>query len=173
MRTAHGSSRPRGRGLCLSACWDKHPPGVGLETPLGVDLETPGCGLENPQARHAGIPPPPCIPARHAGIPPSMHAGIPPPCGQNSWHMLMKIVPSPKLHLRVVTRMHSGGMYMYRPVVDCIPACTEEVVGVSQHALGRGLYPSTHWAGGGVSARGVSARGCVADTPREQNDRQV
>ena len=50
--TTHGSSRPWG-GVCLSACWDTHPLGVGLETPLGVGLETPlarplnfpsGCG---------------------------------------------------------------------------------------------------------------------------------
>ena len=34
-----------------------------------------------------------------------------PPCEQNSWHMLMKILPCPKLHLWVVTRMHSSRMW--------------------------------------------------------------
>ena len=48
---------------------------------------------------------------------------------------------------------------------------------VSQHVLD-GVYPSMHWAGVGVSAQGVclgwvSAQGGVADTPCEQNDRQV
>ena len=33
---------------------------------------------------------------------PSMHWGRPPPCGQNSWHTLLKILPCPKLRLRAV-----------------------------------------------------------------------
>ena len=96
---------------------------------------------------------------------------------------------------------------------------TARLLTVSQHALyrGRGVYPSMHWAEGGVclgvsaqggvcpemsaqglSAQGVSAQGvsvcgvypggvypelsakggmsaqgCLSDTPCEQNDRQV
>ena len=62
MRTARGSSRPRGG---LPQCMLGYPPQVWAWRP----------------ARYAGIPP-----ARHAGIPPAMHAGIPlpPPRGQNS-----------------------------------------------------------------------------------------
>ena len=41
-----------GGGACLSACWDTHPPplGVGQETPTGCGPETPppGVGLEIP-----------------------------------------------------------------------------------------------------------------------------
>ena len=49
-------------------------------SPLGVGLETPHTrNVEKPPTRHAGIPPPPWIPARHALISPAMHAGIPPP----------------------------------------------------------------------------------------------
>ena len=33
---------------------------------------------------------------------PSMHWGRPPPCGQNSWHTLLKILPCPKLRWRAV-----------------------------------------------------------------------
>ena len=81
-----------------------HPPGVGLETPLGcgpgdpprcgpgdhpgVDLETtPGFGLETPHPSQTPQLPPwvwAWKPTRHAGIPPSRqrpaarHAGIPP-----------------------------------------------------------------------------------------------
>ena len=48
MRTARSSSH-RG-GVCLSACWDRHPTGVVLETPPGVSLETPlGVDLRYPQ----------------------------------------------------------------------------------------------------------------------------
>ena len=36
-------------------------------------------------------------PTRHAGIPPT-------PCGQNSWHTLLKILPCPKLRLRAVIK---------------------------------------------------------------------
>ena len=106
--------------------------GVGLDLiplnfPLGCGpVEAPGpgthLGADTPPGSSppgAGIPPllqgmlgyhlqcmlgyhPPA--ARHAGIPPAMHAGIPPPipCGQNSWHMLLKILPCPKLRLRAV-----------------------------------------------------------------------
>ena len=104
MRTARSSSH-RG-GICLSACWDTHPPGVGLEMPppLGVGLETPprpdpstsplGVGLETPLARPLkfspgcgpgnlqgmlGYPPPPRPAAKHAGeMPPPVWAWRPP-----------------------------------------------------------------------------------------------
>ena len=57
MRTTHGSSCPCG-GICLSACWDTPPIGVGLETPPGVGLETPpGVGLETPLVRPLNFPP--------------------------------------------------------------------------------------------------------------------
>ena len=53
--------------------------------------------------------------------------------------------------------------------------------GVSQHALGGGVYPSMHRAGGCLIRGSVSARGDLADTPWtrgrhspcEQSDRQV
>ena len=68
--------------------------------------------------------------------------------------------------------------------------CTARLLTVSQHALGRGVYPSIHWAGAvcpggcvclggvcpGVSTHGMSAQGCVWQIPLppcEQNDRQV
>ena len=42
MRTARSSGRLLQGGACLSACWNTHPLGVGLETqPPGVALETP------------------------------------------------------------------------------------------------------------------------------------
>ena len=55
------------------------------------------------------------------------------------------------------TRMHSRGMR------------TAGLLTISQHALGRGFFPSMHWAGGAclgevclrVSAWGVSAQGVV------------
>ena len=64
MRTARSSGRLlQGGGACLSACWNTHPLGVGLEThPPGVTLETPrpdpSTSPRGP-AMHAGIPPPP------------------------------------------------------------------------------------------------------------------
>ena len=51
MRTIRSSSRLLRGGVCLSACWDTHPPGLGLDTPtrpdpptspLGQGLDTPG-----------------------------------------------------------------------------------------------------------------------------------
>ena len=75
-----------------------------------------------------------------------------------------------------ITRMHSSGMHTVRLLTVsqhalcrgavCIPACTG---GISQHALGRGMYPSMHWAGclpgvGGVCPGGVSP-GSETDTP--------
>ena len=81
MRAARSSSRWGEGVVCLSACWETPPPGVGLEIPLDVDLEIPlqarslnllpGCGPGDP---------PPWRPAvRHTGIPPARHARIPPP----------------------------------------------------------------------------------------------
>ena len=82
----------------------------------------------------------------------------------------------------------------YRPLVDCIPACTVCGGGVSQHALGRGVcipactgqgvcvYTSMHWAGrvsgwgGGCLPRGVSPWGCVCRgvwPPAPQDQRQT
>ena len=49
MRAARSSSHLLG-GVCLSACWDTHPLGVGLETPPGVGLETPPS--QTPQLPH-------------------------------------------------------------------------------------------------------------------------
>ena len=57
--------------VCLSACWDT-PPCVGLETPhqaRPINLH-PGCGPGDLQ----------CMPGQ-------------PPCGHNSWHTLLKILP--------------------------------------------------------------------------------
>ena len=68
----------------LSAYWDNHPSGVGLEiplgvgpeTPLGVGLETPlDVGLETPQARPLNLPPG-CGP----GDPPGLTPQLPPGC---------------------------------------------------------------------------------------------
>ena len=67
MCTACGRSHPQGwgEGVCLSACWNTHPPGVGLETILGVGLEIPwvwawrplGVGLETPLGVGLETPP--------------------------------------------------------------------------------------------------------------------
>ena len=64
MRTARGSSHPRGG---LPQCMLEYtppgrgpgdPPGCGSETPLGMDLEIPpGVGLETPLARPLNFPP--------------------------------------------------------------------------------------------------------------------
>ena len=107
------------------------PPSVGLETPPWVwAWKPPGCEPGDtppqvwpwrpPQARSLNFPPGcgpgdlqgilgyhhPWRPARHAGIPPAMHAGIPPPlCEQNSWHMLLKILPCPNFF--------AGGKYCF------------------------------------------------------------
>ena len=48
----------------------------------------------------------------------------------------------------------------YSPLVDGIPACTAQGGCVSQHAMGRGVYPSMHWAGACLP-RWVSAWGCL------------
>ena len=91
---------PLGVGLETPKCgpgdpqvWAWRPPSVGLETPPGVGLETPpwpdpstspGCG---PGDTH------PWRPARHAGILPHQWT---------EWQTGAKILPCPKLHLRVV-----------------------------------------------------------------------
>ena len=86
-----------GPGDPLSVCLET-PLGVGLETPFRPDPSTSflGVGLETCKACW-DTNPPPSRPARQAGIPPTMHAGIPPPppCGQNSWHTLLAILPCP------------------------------------------------------------------------------
>ena len=50
-----------GGGVCLSECWDTppsrclNPPGLGLDTSLGLDLDTPlglGLGIDTPLAGH-------------------------------------------------------------------------------------------------------------------------
>ena len=86
MRTAQSSSRPGG-------------------SPSGTPRE------QTPWSR------PPWRPAaRQARIPPPMHAGIArPPRGQNSWHTLVKILPCPKLRLRVVNIKQKSIL------VGCIP----------------------------------------------------
>ena len=48
MCTARSSSSLLGV-VCLSACWDTHPPGLGLDTP-------PGCGPGHPPARSPDLP---------------------------------------------------------------------------------------------------------------------
>ena len=40
--------------------------------------------------------------------------GTSPPCGQNSWHTLLKILPCPKLRLRAVTKQNALHKF-----VDC------------------------------------------------------
>ena len=70
--------------------------------------------------------------------------------------------------LKVLMNKNAFQWNVYRPLVDHIPAWAGGYV--SQHALGRGVYPSKHWAGVsaqggvclggvclGVSAQGVSA----------------
>ena len=61
------SSRIRTARICLSACWDQPPLGVGLEDPPGVGLKTPpparplnipsGVAWRHPLARPLNIPP--------------------------------------------------------------------------------------------------------------------
>ena len=93
-------------GRCLPQCMLEYPPGVGLETP-------PRCGPGDAPWVWAWRPPPgqtpqlpPWVwawrPARHAGIPPAMHAGIPHPPLWIEWQTGAKILPCPKLRLRVV-----------------------------------------------------------------------
>ena len=50
-------------------------------------------------SNHTCHPPPP--PPQQPCTPPRNHTCTP-PCGQNSWHMLLKILPCPKLRLRAV-----------------------------------------------------------------------
>ena len=96
MRTARSSSRLLGGRVCLSACWDTHRPGVGLETspscgpgdPLGVGLETPprpdplnfpyGCGPEDPPGQTPQLPPG-CGPGDPSSPDPTT-SPHPPPC---------------------------------------------------------------------------------------------
>ena len=66
MRTARSSSRLRGGGVCISACWDT-PPGLGLETPHGQTPQPPpGC--------ESGDPPPP--PGQTPQLPPPPGVGL-------------------------------------------------------------------------------------------------
>ena len=63
MRTVRSSSRLLG-GVCLSACWDAHPPGPGPgpqpPTPPALGLDTlPGLGLDTSPARPPNLPPRP------------------------------------------------------------------------------------------------------------------
>ena len=46
-----------GGSVCFSACWDTHPPGVGLGTPLSVGLEAPGQTPQHPPWMWAWRPP--------------------------------------------------------------------------------------------------------------------
>ena len=48
MRTARSNSRQLGGAGSASVYAGIHPPGVGLETPLGVGMETPRCGPGDP-----------------------------------------------------------------------------------------------------------------------------
>ena len=78
-------------------------------------------------------------------------------------------------HKSVVTRMHSSRMRTVR----CSGRWGEGGP-VSQHALGKGAYPSMHWAGGclpggvcqGVSAQGRCLHQCMLGytPPCEEND---
>ena len=79
MHTARSSSR-RGGGVWLSACWDRSPLGVGLETPQVWTWRHPptGVGLENPLARSPSTSPLGCGP----GDPPGqIPLNFPPGCG--------------------------------------------------------------------------------------------
>ena len=108
MRVARGCSRPRGEGVCLSACrdtphwvwaWRQPPsPGCGPGDPLGQTFNPLCVWAWRPPWRPAArqrpgdpsdqtpqLPPwvwtwrPPWRPAaRHAGLPPVGHAGMPP-----------------------------------------------------------------------------------------------
>ena len=89
MRTACSSSRLLGEGEvgCL-------PPWGGVSLAgglLGRGLSLAGGLLAR------GV----CFPG---GVPPSRETL---PCGQNSWHTLLKILPCPKLRLRAVKRVQS------------------------------------------------------------------
>ena len=96
MRTARSSSRPRGVST-------RHPPGTRpprsrhpqdqTPHPLGPD---PPFGAGTP--RDQTPPPPGTRPPTPGTRPP----GPDPPCGQNSWHTLLKILPCPKLRLHAV-----------------------------------------------------------------------
>ena len=136
MRTTCSSSRLlEGGGLCLSTCWDTPPPGLGLDTPPGVGLDPPprcgpgplpqvGLNTEHPQpdppTSPLGLgldtprpdPPPPGPVPRH------------PPCGQNSWHTLLKILPCPNFvacgnehRFRQITGPDSGTAKQMQSVV--------------------------------------------------------
>ena len=55
MRTAHSSSHG---GICISACWDTPPLGVGLEIPPGCGPgDPPDMGLETPIGQIPQVPP--------------------------------------------------------------------------------------------------------------------
>ena len=150
-RIFRGSSHPRGRGVCLSACWDTQPPpgcgpgdppGVGLETPHGQTPQLPhwvwpgdpsckACWDVVPE-RHAGIPPP-WIPARHAGIPSAMHAGIPPLYAR---------------HAGIPPARHAG---IPPPPLDTCKACWDTIPPWTEfltHASENITLPQTLFAGG-------------------------
>ena len=97
-----------------SGCGPGDSPSLGLETPLVWAWEIPpGVGLETPPVRPLNFPLG-CGPGNLQGIP-----HTPPeickvcwdttlsPCGQNSWHTLLKILSCPKLRLRAVKTIHS------------------------------------------------------------------
>ena len=88
MRSARGSSRPRGS----ASVHTQTPPGVGLETPLARPLSFPlGVDLET-------TPPDTCKTCWDT-TPPLLF----PPPPDRILDMLLKILPCPKLRLRAVT----------------------------------------------------------------------
>ena len=88
MRTARDSSR---RGSASVHAW-MHP------NPLMWAFWPPSCGPGDPPSSQTPQPPPRCGPEHLQGM-----LGYPLPCGQKSWHTLLKILP-------VITRMHSSRM---------------------------------------------------------------
>ena len=115
-----GAGTPHGSRHCP---WEQAPPGsrhppcqIPSTSPLGVGLDQIllnfplglGAWTRSPSTSPLGVGLESCKEcwdtttprrpaARHAGIPPAMHAGIAPPLfGQNSWHILLKILPCPQ-----------------------------------------------------------------------------
>ena len=104
MRTARSSSCQR---VCLSACWNTPPPGVGLEIPPGVVLETP-------LARPLNLPPG-CDPGQTTQLPPGCGPGNSPP-------------PPPARPLKLAPGCGPGKMqgmlgYTPNPLLDTCKAC--------------------------------------------------
>ena len=134
MHTAHSSSHPRGVSTTSRA--DTSLARFPSTSPLVVDLETPplpdppqlphwlwawrplpiwpdppnfpsGCGHGNLQGMLGYPPTPRDLLQGMLGYHLQCMLGYHGPCGQNSWHTLLKILPCPKLGLRVVINIPS------------------------------------------------------------------